>query len=263
MGDKIEDSARYYQSLVDKHEASGRGQHQARVYRELVALVRRCSSYAEIQQRMKAGGYFESPGQALVLDELLAHRDAAAELGHERLVAIYQRRIDAVAADPRAAWTTGWEREVADETHRIGQIVDALNDVVRGYFELRCAPDVATGAPIATIRGAMKRMEGHGERLEAVVARRFYRKHCALADEVLAHAVQTARYLVDHTPDATEAEARVKARCAAMIAAADQAALLQKRRAYEARQRRAITLCVAPDDAPGAYTYERFYEGGL
>jgi hypothetical protein len=170
MRDKIEESVRYYQMLADKHEASGRGPHQARVYRELTALVGQCSSLQEIQDRMRAGGFYESPGQALMLDKLSAHRDAALKLGFDRKAAIYQRRIDAVAADPAAAWTTGWEQEVAAEDHRIAQVVDALNDAMSGYFELRCASCASQDEPIGKIRDAVRRMQAHGETLDAVTS---------------------------------------------------------------------------------------------
>jgi hypothetical protein len=82
-------------------------------------------------------------------------------------------------------------------------------------------------------------------------------------DEVYARAVQTIREVVANTPDVSAAMADLEARRQAVIAGGDAASLRQKQRAYEARQRRSITLCVAPDDAPGEYTYEHFYEGEL
>jgi hypothetical protein len=263
MSNKIEESAGYYELLAGKHETTGRGPNQARVYRELATLVRQCSTYEEIQQRMKAGGYNESPGQALVLDKLLAHRDAATQVGFHQLAAVYQRRHDAVLADPNAAWTTGWESEATGELNRIGNVVDALNDLMSGYFEYRCAPFMTASEPLEKIRDAVNRMQANGESFEAVVANPYYRLHSVFADDKYQAALVTIRGLLAANPDHTAARADYEARYKAMVDGGDQKALAAKKKAYEARQRRSVNLCVAPDDAPGKYTYEPFFEGEL
>jgi hypothetical protein len=263
MNDKVDQSAAYYELLARKHEQSGRGPNQARVYRELVALVRQCSSLEEIQSRMKAGGYYESPAQALVLDKLLAHRDAAAELGFHRLAAIYQQQHDAVAADYRAAWNTGWEQQAKQELHRIGNVVGAFNDLMSGYYGYRCSQVLSWGESIEAIRAAARAIEAAGETVDGVVGNPYYRRHCPLDDDRYQAAVATIRWLLTSDPDPAAAEADWRARTQAVVDAGDESRLRQLQQQYEAGQRRSVNLCVAPDDQPGPYTREPFYEGKL
>jgi hypothetical protein len=261
MTSEIEQSARYYELLARKHEASGRGPNQARVYRELVALVKQCASYEEIQARMKTGGYYESPGQALMLDKLLAHRDAATQLGFHRLAAVYQRRHDAVAADYRAAWTTGWDEEAKVELNRIGNVVAAFREVLLAYYELRCAHFEGQAEPLQKMRAAVGAMEANGEAFEAVVADSYYRLHCPLADDEYQQALEFIRYVLTHPLDHAAAKADFDARTRALIEGGDANELGRLRQHDEARQRRSVNLCVAPDVDPGPYVYEPFFEG--
>ena len=60
--DRIKRTADYYQLLIDKFAKTGQSPNQLRVYKEIKELVLSCSSYEEIQQKMKSGGYYESPG---------------------------------------------------------------------------------------------------------------------------------------------------------------------------------------------------------
>lgn len=263
MSNEIEQSVQYYELLARKHEASGRGPNQARVYRELVALVQQCSSYAEIQSRMKAGGYYESPAQALMMDKLLAHRDAATQLGFHRLAAVYQRRHDAVAADYAAAWVTGWENEAVSELGGIGNVVGAFRDLLVAYYEFRCAHVLAQAEPLEKMRAAVRAMEVNGETFEAVVGNSYYRLHCPLADDKYQEALAFIRLVLTIPQVHAAARAELDSRAKAVIDGADEQKLQQLRQQNEARQRRSVNLCVAPKDSPGPYVYEPFFEGKL
>ena len=263
MSTKIDESVGYYSLLADKHAASGRGKNQERVYRELAALVGQCSTYEETQARMKAGGYYESPGQALFMDKMLAHRDAALQLRFLALAQIYQRKHDEVAANARAMHVPGWEQEVGRELGRIAKVVDAFHELMSAYYEFHCAYFGARAEPLARLRSAAQKMVDQGESFEAVVASPYYRKHSPLADDKYQQALVTIRELLSRAPDYAALEAEFRARREALVASSDPSALLQARQQYEARQRRSANLCVAPDEAPGQYTYERFFEGRL
>jgi len=263
MSTKIDESVGYYSLLADKHAASGRGKIQQRVYSELVALVGQCSTYEEIQERMKTGGYYESPGQALFMDKMLAHRDAALELRFLALAQIYQQKHDEVAASSRAMHVPGWEQEVARELARIGKVVHAFNDLMSAYYEFHCAYFGAQGEPLAKLRSAAQEMLDLGESFETVVTTPYYRRHSPLAEDKYQQALVTMRELLQQTPDYSALEADFRARHEALVANSDPSALLQALQEYEARKRRSVNLCVAPDEAPGEYTYERFFEGKL
>jgi len=113
------------------------------------------------------------------------------------------------------------------------------------------------------LRSAAQKMVDQGESFETVVSSPYYRKHSPLADDKYQQALVTIRELLSRTPDYSALEAEFRARREALVASSDPSALLQARQQYEARQRRSANLCVAPDEAPGQYTYERFFEGRL
>ena len=257
---KVEESARYYQMMAARHEASGRAPNQARVYGELAALVGQCSSLEEIQSGMQAGGYYQSPAQALVLDKMLALRDAARDVGFTVLAGVYQRRHDEVAADYNRAFTTGWEQEAQRELNRIGNNVAAFNELMSAYFEFRCCHPSGQDKPLEKLRNAVATLETNGESFESVVANPYYRWHSAYSDQVYNSAVHVIRQVLAAPPDTTAAMADIATRAKSVQDAGDEKALTEAEKAYQATQRRSAYLCVAPDDAPGPYTYEHFYE---
>ncbi|MEQ9365535.1 MAG: hypothetical protein RIF32_14915, partial [Leptospirales bacterium] len=184
MSDRIQRSVHYYRLLANKHAGTGLGENQARVYAELAELVGRCSTLEEIQQRMREQGYLEKPAQALYLDKLAAHKKAAEENDFPSVAQIYQTKFETVRADPRAAFTAGWEQEVARELNRIGDIVGALNEIFAAYLRYQGAhpADDARKKAARSILENAAVIQQNGASFEAVVDQAYFRRHSPLDD---------------------------------------------------------------------------------
>ncbi len=266
MSDKIARSVYYYELLAKKYDTDGIGEHQARVYGELAALVGECSSLEEIQERMRAQGYLEKPGQALYLDKLAAHVRAAEDNGLPELARIYQKKFDDIQKDPAAAFVTGWEQEAAGELNRVGNIVGALTDIFAAHLRYRGThpADDAHARAVDAMHTAARVIQDNGTDFATVVDHPYFRKHSPLddaryeraRDEILAVLAGNA----DAQEQAADREQIVKrTQTAVTILESKTDELKEIGREFDQHSGRAVWLNIAPESEPGPYQREAFY----
>ena len=262
MADKIERSAYYYELQHKKHAASGRGPNQARVYGELVELVRSCSSLEEIQNKMRAGGYFESPGQALYLDKMLALRDAARDNGLESIALLYQKRHDEVAADYQKAFVTGFEQDIQKEFNRIGNIVSSINEMIAAYLRvLGLHPaDGEHGKALAVLAREAESIKKNGGDFSRNARDPYFRKHSPLSDENYEKAIAGIEAIqagAKQPGDQAEISGRTKAALEVIKPRVEE--LKELGHEFNSRCDRSAFLSIAPEDAPGPYERTEIY----
>jgi len=179
--DKIQRSAEYYQLLIDKFEKSGRSPNQAQVYKEVKELVLQCSSYEEIQSRMKNEGYYEKPGVALFMDKMASLRDSNKDNGFDDVAAVYQRKYDEVNADGSQMHITGYEQEVMAGLAKRGNIVGHINELFHNYLAyLNRAVYEDPFDYINKVRESAKGIEENGMSLSEALNHSYYKEHVRL-----------------------------------------------------------------------------------
>ncbi|MCR9145152.1 MAG: hypothetical protein NXI24_23140 [bacterium] len=266
MSDRIQRSVYYYELLAKKHAASGLGEHQGRVYGELAALVGECSTLEEIQQKMRDRGYLEKPAQALYLDKMAAHKKAAETNDFPEIARIYQQKFDEVQADPAAAFVTGWEQEVGLELNRIGNIVDALNEICSAFLRYQGThpADDEHRKAAARIQEYAGVIEKNGATFDAVAEQPYFRRHSPLDDARHAQTLTGVREILSGDPKAGAAEAQAKinerTQAALKIIEAKTSELKGLGKAFQERSGRSVWLSIAPEHTAGPYAREAFYE---
>lgn len=255
-------SVYYYQLLVKKHKASGLGVNQARVYQELSDLIAACTELKEMQLKMKSAGYFEKPAQALYIDKMLAHAKAARELGFVKVAEIYEDRSAEVEADYNKAWVTGFEKKVNEELNRISEVVDTWRSIFQSYECYLGAPLAYRAEEQTRISIAVNKIQKLGEKLESLSDNLFYRKFIVLDDARYAEAIQKIHALQSANLDIAAAQNELKTRTEAMLKSPgiDRQKLSDLGKDFDSRCKRSVYLCVAPREAPGPYSMEKFFE---
>lgn len=258
--DEQEKTVEYYQLLIDKFEKTGLSPEQLRVYKEIRELVKECSSYDEIQTRMKNEGYYEAPAQALYLDRMMAQKNAAKENGFEELEKLYQDRYDEVRADASKMYDAGYSTEAARILSRYGKIMDTMFEIYTSYCYYNCAnvyDDLAYRGSLNKIREYYALFESMGTSFRETARNSYYREHIDLCDSEYDDFLNEVESLLDkHEPDRSEIEPFESTWKAMWKILKDKKSEVQETgRLEDARTKRSIYLVVPPPDKTGKYDF--------
>ncbi len=257
---EIQKTVEYYQLLIDKFEKTGLSPEQLRIYKEIRELVEGSSSYEEIQTRMKNQGYFESPGQALYLDRIMAQKNAAAETGFTELEELYQSRYHEVKADASKMHDASYSTRAMSILARYATIMDTMFRIYTEYCYHNAAnvyDDHSYKGSLNNIREKYALLTSMGTSFEEVAGNSYYREHIDLSDSRYQLFLTTVEeLLLKHGPDSSETdpfEATLKVMWEKLKDKKTEVQRIGK--LEEARQKRSIYLVVPPPDKNGSYEF--------
>ena len=255
--EEIQKTMEYYQLLIDKFDKTGQSPNQLRVYKEVRQLVSECSSYDEIQSRMKSEGYYEKPAQALYMDKMSALKRAAEDNGFVELAKVYQDRYDEVSADAAKMFETGYEQRAGDFLKKHSKKFGAFYEIFLNYLYYKSTSifNSTYKNSLNAIRENFSVLTEVGTSFEEVANDSYFREHINLDDANYMIFVAEAKSLISRTePDASEVK-----RLQDMTMASWEI-LKNKRKetqdighAEDARAKKSVFLINPPEDASGSY----------
>lgn len=263
--DKIQRTQHYYQLVIDKFTASGRSPHQLQVHKELLELVKTCSSYEEIQSKMKSQGFYEKPAQALFMDKMASLRDAALVNGFNEVAETYDQKYKEVAADYSQAYATGYEQEVARKLNKIGNIVGAVNALFQLYLQFLSRYDYEDPMEYVTkVRNLANEIHGNGSELADALNDSYNREHVELNDQAYQEFVRCIIELntgnIGHHFDPKGCDEEFNELWPKLKEQKDKIKEIGK--AEEARSKRKVYMAIPPDEEGGEYLYVEPREEG-
>ncbi len=265
MSSKRERLQYYYDLHINKHQASGLGENQLRVYKEIKEIVAPYETGEEVAKVLKESGYQEKPAQALYQDMLLAHARAYDELSLHDVAEVYKRKEKEVAADYAQAHVTGWDQEVNKELAKIHNIASHYRDAFQEFFYVQ---GLTTTHPdyekhLTRTKEAVANIEKEGETLEGVASKPYYQKMIPYSPELQQQKIAEMRAAFDAPiPDAEEkTDFESRAAEAIKFVKENKSDMQELNKDFNARSRRATFIVIAPEENPGPYTVEEFYMG--
>lgn len=255
---KSERLAEFYRLIAARCEKSGLAPHQAQVNRELAALAPQAESAEDMQEKMKAGGYYEKPGQAVYLDKMAVLAKAAEDNGHPELAKIYRERYAEVQADYAKAFVTGYEQKVSAFNIRQNNILNAFYDIFL-YWISWMTEDTYTrnsGKTASSIKECCEKLKKLETSFAATAADPYYRKHIELDDKHYAAFAAAIPGIISAGPDQVAQDTLEKefARVWAIVGSKkSEIQAIGKRE--EAKSKRSVWMVIPPKDAAGEYEF--------
>ena len=134
----IDKAIRLYTMMAHRCEKSGFSPRQAKVYREMIELMRGCKTADEASVKIKKSKYFLAPSAALMQDRLAAQARASLEAGMPDVAEVYQKKISEIDDDVGAMYETGYEQTAQKLKILYVQTWEAFADIYRCYAKLTC-----------------------------------------------------------------------------------------------------------------------------
>ncbi len=257
--DKIQQSAEYYQLLLDRMGKTDLSPHQAKIYKEIKQLVLSCGSLEEIQEKMKKEGYYESPSQALYLDKITALENAATQNDFTELALIYKERLNEVKSDFNKMFETGFEQKVLAFYTKIGSILGAFYEIFNNYLIHQTSNifDLSYTSSLDSIRENQKKLNALGTDFISVSREKYFRDHIVLENAAYSKFVSETEYLFQKFKhDAMEELSVRNLGDTAWAILKDKKSEVQEIDKREnARSRRSVFIAVPPKDASGKYEF--------
>jgi hypothetical protein len=257
--DKLKMTVEYYQLLIDKFAKTGQSPNQLRVYTEIKELVQNCSSLEEIQDKMKSGGYYESPGQALYMDKMMALKKAADENNFIELASIYQARYDEVKADFNKMYETGYEQKVSAFYSKLSSMLGAFYDIFNNYWGHKSANifDLGYKSSLETLRENQKKLNSLGTDFRTLAQDPYFRKHIGLEDgDYMIFVAEADSLMNKFDADQSELNQIKTVADAAWGILKDKKSEIQAiGRREEAKSKRSVYMIVPPVSASGKYQF--------
>ncbi len=257
---EIQRTIDYYQLLIDKFEKTGLSPHQLKVYREIQDLVQGCSSYEDIQSKMKSQGYYESPGQALYLDAIMAQKNAAKQNGFTELEELYLARYNEVKADGSKMHVTGYSEKASSILSKYSTLMDALFEIYINYCTYNGANPYDTlryNGSLDNIRKYHAVFQTLGTSFEEISATSYYRQHIGLEDDKYQMFISEVKTLLQkREPERSEIQPFEEELKLMWPKLKDKRVEVQAiGKLEDAKTKKSIYLVVAPSDNKGKYTF--------
>lgn len=257
--DRIKRTADYYQLLIDKFAKTGQSPNQLRVYKEIKELVLSCSSYEEIQQKMKSGEYYESPGQALYMDKMMALKKAAQINGFEELAKIYQDRYDEVKADFNKMYEIGYSDKVSAFLAKQSNILNAFYEIYNNYLNHKSANvfDLLYKSSLESIRENYNKLNSLGTDFRSVSGDKYFRQHIILSDaDYMIFVSEVESFVTKYEADKSEIQHFNGIAEMAWGILKDKKSQIQEiGRSENAKTKRSVFMAVPPADISGKYEF--------
>lgn len=255
---KSERLAKFYNLIAERCEKSGLAPHQAQVNRELAALAPQAASAEDMQEKMKAGGYYEKPAQAVYLDKMAVLAKAAEDNGHPELAKIYRERYTEVQADFSKAFVTGYEQKVSAFNIRQNNILNAFYDIFM-YWITWMTEDTYnrnSGRTAASIKECCTKLEALHTSFAATAADPFFRKHIELDEKNYAAFAAAIPGIITTGPDQAAQDALEKEFARVWAIVRDKKTEIQAiGKREEAKSKRSVWMVIPPKDADGEYEF--------
>lgn len=257
--DKIQQSAEYYQLLVDRMEKSGQSQHQVKIYKELTQLVLSCISIEEVQEKMKKEGYYESPSQALYMDKMTSLENAAKQNDFTELALIYRERIDEVQADFLKMYETGYNNKVLAFFTKLSGELSAFYEIYSNYLTHKTANifDHSYKISLDSIRENQKNLNELGTDFKSISIKKYFRDHIILDDAAYSEFVsETESLFQKFNYDPMEEQSVRNLGDEAWAILKDKKSEVQEiDKSENARSKRSVFMAAPPEDVNGKYEF--------
>jgi hypothetical protein len=257
--EQINNAAAYYQLLIDKFEKTGQSPNQLRIFKEIKELVLGCSTYEEIQTKMKNGGYYISPAQAMFMDKMQALKKAAEHNRFPELAKIYQDKYNEVSENSNAMYDIGYSQLVSEFYLRKSNILNAFYEIFLNFLTHKNANiyDLNYKSSLNNIRENQKKLQALNTDFTLVAQDPYFRNHIGLDDPAYARYVDEVLILFQKYEVDPSEESAIKA-------LADEAwSVLQSKKAEiqeigkreEERIKRSVFIAVPPKDINGKFEF--------
>ncbi len=255
--DKIQQSAEYYQLLVDRKEKSGLSPHQAKIYKELKQLVLSCGSVEEIQEKMKKEGFYESPAQAMYLDKFKSLENAAQQNDFTELALIYKERVDEVKTDVHKMYETIYNQKVLAFYTKLSNMLNSFYEIYSNYLTHKTSNifDYSYKSSLDSIRENQKKLIELGTDFISISNEKYFRDHILLEDTAYSSFVSETETLFQkfNYDPAEEQSVRDLGDAAWAILKDKKSEVQEIDKSENARTKRSVFLAVPPKDANGKY----------
>ncbi|MDL2214262.1 hypothetical protein LJB76_01725 [Clostridia bacterium OttesenSCG-928-O13] len=260
----IDKAIRLYTLMATRCEQSGFAPRQAKVYREMIELMRGCETADEASAKIKKSKYFLAPSAALMQDRLAALQRASLENGMPDVAEVYQKKILEIENDAGAMYETGYEQTAQNLKTLYVQTWEAFADIYRCYAKLACVRannDMAITDTMKDLKAAVGRLAKPSTDFAQLAADAAFRRLVPANDEGYARFVEAVPRLLTHGPSYETEKRQIDesySEIKSWLAGADKS-VIQRMEANGQRMqgcmRKARVIAISPGSKSGRYSF--------
>lgn len=259
MGD-INKAAELYGLMAERCEKSRHAQRQAKVYREMLALIKDCPTLTEATAKIRSSKYYLAPSAALLQDKLAALAKASQENDMPDVAEVYEKKIAEIDDDIEAMYETGYERTALNLKVPYIQTCEAFCDIYDSYLLLSCCnsdDQSAINGALRNLSDALAKLAKPAADFAQLAGLERFRQLIPANDRGYTRFVQTVNQIsasgVDYGQEKRKIDEELKE--VQQLVAAD-ASVIKKRGQENLKiARRSQVVVVPPDSASGSYSY--------
>ncbi|TAL36673.1 MAG: hypothetical protein EPN93_07555 [Spirochaetes bacterium] len=268
MQDEPRAALEYYTLMIDHLREGGCSPHRVRALESRLKLREQTGTQAKLQEKLEELNMLHEPALAARLDELYAKERAARESGDDEFARLCAQAMDATGAvqDLNALHTATvhWDEKIREFLEAREDLLYALTGALMCWADLKSLHDADRDRVPALLglREMCEKIEAAGFTAGGLLAHPWYRAHLTGANAlppVTDREIDGMRGWPDIDPAAV-AEIRAKVADSLKDLQGRGSALVRLAAAEEARTLPREYLAIAPDDAPGPYTYVKTWE---
>lgn len=259
MGD-MQKALELYSLMAERCERNSYAPRQAKVYREMLELIRDCPSLTEATARIRASKYFLAPGAALIQDKLAALAKASRENGMPDVAEIYEKKIEDIEHNFAAMYETGYERTALNLKIPYIQTYEAFCDIYDNYLLLACcnAEDTAgIDSALKNLNEALGKLTKPAQDFVQLAGLQKFRELIPANDQGYARFVQAIKEIsqngIHYQQEKREIEEEFKEAQQLIATEGDIIRTLGEKNIKKVK--RSQVVVVPPDSPSGSYSY--------
>ena len=257
MGD-IEKSVKLYEMMRDRCAKSGFSGRQAKVYGEMVELMRGCATADEAAEKIKNSKYYTLPSAALLQDKLAVLAKAAGENNMPEVADVYQQKINEIDADINEMHKTGYEQTAGNIRAEYLATYQVFGEMYNNYFILASASaldEKRISHARDDIKGAFGKLKKPSSDFKTLVTDKNFRQMVPASDAGYKDFVEDVS--AGKEPDFAGEMADIKAEYEQewQTISADKEKIIETGKSYLAKTKQARMLAISPTSKTGKYTF--------
>ncbi|MCQ2512212.1 MAG: hypothetical protein MJ092_02335 [Lachnospiraceae bacterium] len=254
-----------YETIAARLEAEGHAPHQLKAYRDVLELMKTCSTIDEQMIKIKNSPFYTAVGEALVADKLEAWKQAMETLGYEDAAQILEEKIKEIEINPTRAYSTGYEQKVMACVTRHSNIRSSLLEMAKSYMSATTMDpsDALSQNEIDTIRRNYQNLENYNITFFQAVSDGRYTEGLGMTEQGLEKFTADIPKIVKGTWSAEDAYAPENIEEAWKELQARKTELKAVAEREVAKTKRAVVIAVPPADSRGTYKYAALREEEL
>jgi len=255
----IEKSIKLYEMMQGRCAKSGFSGRQAKVYSEMVELMKGCATADEAAEKIKNSKYYTLPSAALLQDKLAALAKAAGENNMPEVANAYSQKVVEIEADINEMHKTGYEQTAGNIRTEYLATYQAFGEMYSNYFILTSASALDEKRITHArddIKAAFGKLKKPSSDFKILATDKNFRQMVPASDAGYKDFVEdvSAGKEPDFAGEMTDIKAQHEQEWQTI--SANKEKIMETGKSYLAKTKQARMLAISPSSKTGKYTFE-------